>query len=456
VSVAGRATAAAGPRRPRLVASAATTYGATVAAAVLSMVNVLLTARLLGPVGRGQIALVTTIGTVASTVALLGVEQATINLAGREPDRRPALASNALIIALVAGGAASVALALLTGIVPGVTGELSASLVAVALTAIPILVARTYLQSLAEADYRFAWSNGTRVLSPLLGVVVSGVLATAHLLTVGTVVITWLVGQGAGLLVLMWFIARRSAGFGRADAALARRALGFGLKSHLGRVMNLGNYRLDQWLVGALVGARELGRYSVAVALSETLFFLATALASAQRPDLVRATPASAARRAAAVFRAALAVTAPLALALLAAAPVLCTAVFGAGFAGSIDDLRILCLGAFGVIAVKLLGDALTAQRRPLLATAAAGVGLVVTVSLDIALIPGHGGAGAAIASTLAYSAAGAVAGVLFTRTLGGRASDLVPRGRDLRRVMREAVLLGGRLAGPHRARTQS
>ena len=56
--------------------------------------------------------------------------------------------------------------------------------------------------------------------------------------------------------------------------------------------MLLGNYRLDQWFVGAIAGSRELGLYSVAVAWAEALWYLPTALASVQRPDLVRAAAA--------------------------------------------------------------------------------------------------------------------------------------------------------------------
>ena len=51
----------------------------------------------------------------------------------------------------------------------------------------------------------------------------------------------------------------------------------------------LTTYRLDQRLVGAISGARELATYSVAVAWAEALWYLPTALAAVQRPDLVRA-----------------------------------------------------------------------------------------------------------------------------------------------------------------------
>jgi O-antigen/teichoic acid export membrane protein len=155
---------------------------------------------------------------------------------------------------------------------------------------------------------------------------------------------------------------------------------------------------------------------------------------------------AGAARRAARVFRSALVLTVALAAILIAVAPVLCTTVFGERFQDSGVQLRILCLGAFGIVAIKLLGDALTAQRRPLLSTAAAAVGLVFTVGLDLLLIPSHGGLGASVASSIAYTAGGVAAAILFVRVLGARAADLWPRRSDLRSLAHHAAKLAAML----------
>jgi Na+-driven multidrug efflux pump len=84
------------------------------------------------------------------------------------------------------------------------------------------------------------------------------------------------------------------------------------------------------------------------------------------------------------------------------------------------------------MVGLKLLGNALSAQRKPMLANAALAVAFATTIALDIALIPGHGGLGAAIASTIAYTAGGAAVAVIFTRTLRGRIRDLWPRRHDL------------------------
>jgi len=406
---------------------------------VLSLLNVLLVARALGPVGRGDVAFLTTIAILTSNLATLGVEQANANLTGRRPELRASLATNSLLLALLLGVAAAGAVAGLIAAFPALAGESEPALRWLVLAALPALVLKLYLDYSVRADYGYAYANVAWSLEAITNVTVNGTLFALGLLSVGTAVATWLAGQLLATLVLLAFIVRRAAGFGRPDLGLARHALGFGLKTHAGRIMTLGNYRLDQWFVGAISGSRELGLYSVAVAWAEALFYLPTALTLAQRPDLVRASPAEAARQAAAATRVALLVTLPTAIGFALAAPFLTVVVFGEEFRESIPQLRVLAFGGFGIVLLKLLGNALTAQGRPLRATAGVGVAFVATVALDIALIPPYGGLGAAIASTAAYSAAGLAIAVLFGRALGVGPAQLVPRPSDLR-LLGEAV----------------
>ena len=96
------------------------------------------------------------------------------------------------------------------------------------------------------------------------------------------------------------------------------------------------------------------------------------------------------------VFRIAILITIPVVIVLIVAAPILCVTVFGDEFRGSIDDLRVLAPGAFGITAMKLFGNALTAQRQPMLANAALAIAFGATIGLDLLLIPRYGGVGAA------------------------------------------------------------
>ena len=284
-----------------------------------------------------------------------------------------------------------------------------------------------FFQYLLQAEYAFGVTNLAWLSGPLLTATANAILAIGGWITVTTAFIAWICGQWLGVLIMVVSVARRS-GFGPADLGLAKRATGFGLKTHPGRLMGVTNYRADQWLVGAISGSRELGLYSVAVAWAELLFYLPGVLTLVQRPDLVRASPEEAGRRAARVFRIGVFLSSLAAIGLIVLAPFLCTIVFGQEFSGSTNMLRVLALGAAGVAAIDLFPNALTAQRLPIRGAGGIAVAFVVMLSFDIALIPLWGGMGASIATTIAYTAGGLVAALIFVRSLHARASDLVPR----------------------------
>jgi O-antigen/teichoic acid export membrane protein len=420
-------------RTPSFARSAALTYGAQLAAAVLSLLSVLIVARALGAEGRGHVAFLTAMTFLTANLATFGVQEANGNFAASEPRSRRSLATNSVVLALLLGGAAVAVLSGLIAIFPGIAGDSDPTLRLTAFAFIPAILLQIFLRFLVQADYGFAATNAAYVLAPTLNVVGNGLFYAFGILSVNSAVGWWLAGQTLETVLLAWYVQRRLAGFGRPDLGLVRRALRFGAHAHPGRVMLLGNYRLDQWLLGAIAGPRELGVYSVAVAWAEALWYLPTALASVQRPDLVRAAKREASRIATRIFRAAMLVTAVCALVMVVAAPILCTTIFGEEFGDSVNMLRVLVIAAFGVGSVKLLGSALVTQGRPGLQSVAIGAGFVLSVALDILLIPPFGGQGAAFAAAIAHTTAGIVVCVIFLRTLGGGPGDLIPRVGDVR-----------------------
>jgi O-antigen/teichoic acid export membrane protein len=430
-------------------------YGTSLIVAVLSLMNVLIVSRVLGPAGRGGVAFLTAVSWITSSLASGGVEEANANLGATIPEQRKSLATNSVILACLLGGLAMGFVLLLVDLVPPAGGGESSGLLWLAIGSLPILILNLYLRWLVRADYAFGITNIALLITPIANVTINALLAFLGLLSVGTAFATWVAGQTASTVLLAWYVARRQGGFGRPDIRLMRRALGFGLKTQVGRVMLLGNFRLDQWLLGAMAGARELGLYSVAVAWSEALWYLPTAVKFVQRPYLVRSGRQDAARQTAAGFRAATLATAVMGAVMVAAAPFLCETIFGPRFHGSVLMLRILVPGAFGVLALTVFGNALVAKNRPVLSSIALGGGFAFTIVLDVILIPAHGGVGAALASTTAYTAAGVVMGIFFKRALEARTRDLIPTTRDLRWALaRSRGLLrltrwSGRAPGP-------
>jgi O-antigen/teichoic acid export membrane protein len=428
--------------RPSLLVAALATYGTNLGVAVLSLANVLITARALGPSGRGEVAFLTTVGFLTSQFATLGIQQANVNLASRRPALTATLIANSVVLSLALGGAGAGGVALLAVAVPSFADVTSGTLLALMLAAVPMLVLQAAVQQLALAHYRFRQTNAAWLLVPVTTCAVNAVLALAGVLTVGAAAGAWIAGQALATIVLWRALPTTGRGVGRPDAALGREMLSFGMKAQAGRVLLLGNYRLDQWILGPVSGAHALGIYSVAVAWAEVLFFLPTALTMVLRPDLARAAPDAAGRQVARAFRGTMLITAALALVLGAAAPLLCAGVFGQDFRPAASQVRILAAGAFGIVALKLLGTALTAQRRPLRETAAIAIAFVIVIGLDVLLIPPHAGTGAAIASAIGYTAGGVAVVAIFLRTLPAARGSLAPRPSDVPDLLHHAGTL--------------
>jgi O-antigen/teichoic acid export membrane protein len=407
--------------------SAFTTLASQVAIAVLSLANVIVIGRILGPSGRGSVAFLTTIGFISSWLSTFGVDQAISNIGARLPDTRRALAGNAVLLAFFFGGLAAALVLGATLIFPALEGDASRGLLVLVMLNVPLLVLQIYLRQLAAAQYRFTIGNVTAVVPAVVNLVGNlGLYLLGHL-SVGSAIVTWLVGQAIGTLWLAWYVHARLEGFGRPSLSLARESLRFGVRAHTSHTMNLGNYRADQWIMGILSTPQQLGLYSVAVSWAEALFLLPQALMQVQRPDLARSEHHHAGPRAALGFRLSILMTLVFCAAMVAAAPFLCVTVFGEDFRGAIVDLRIVAVGGFGIVALKLLGSALTARDRPLRESFAVGVTFVTVLVLDFVLIPSLGGEGAAIASAVGYTAGGLAMAAVFCWTMKVPARSLLP-----------------------------
>ncbi len=192
-------------------------------------------------------------------------------------------------------------------------------------------------------------------------------------------------------------------GHGRPDRELARRVLRFGLRSQVGGVVNLLNLRLDVVVLGAFAGAAPVGVYVVASKYAELLRLPALALTWVAYPSVARHGATHLTQRAG--------ITLPrlLLFGTVAAAAVGCSAfpllplVYGHEFAAAAWPAALIAVGLVAEPAAGLASAHLMGTGRPGMNSAILGIGLVITVALDLLLIPRHGALGAALASAIAY-----------------------------------------------------
>ena len=194
------------------------------------------------------------------------------------------------------------------------------------------------------------------------------------------------------------------------------------------QVVSLVSYRVELYILNRYEGLSEVGVYSIAVQAGEALWLIAAAVATAVTAPAVHETEARAARLIARAAARGLALTTAAAVALGLVAPFAIPLIFGEDFAGASVPLALLLPGVVVYAPVSILVVYLSVRRgRPRLSLAVSVLGLVVTTALALVLIPRHGGAGAAVASTIGYAAGAALALLFFVRLARATPSTAQP-----------------------------
>jgi hypothetical protein len=164
--------------------SAALTYGSYVGVSVLGLVNVLLVARVLGPVGRGDIAFLMAVAGLTAFMFNLSVQEANGNLAGLRPHKTSSLLTNSLLLSVVLGLAAAATAVATLEYVPLLRREVPKVDLILALVSMPLLILQTYLVYLARGGYYFAIANWALLLAPITTLVANAGATAAGELTV--------------------------------------------------------------------------------------------------------------------------------------------------------------------------------------------------------------------------------------------------------------------------------
>jgi lipopolysaccharide/colanic/teichoic acid biosynthesis glycosyltransferase len=192
-------------------------------------------------------------------------------------------------------------------------------------------------------------------------------------------------------------------GWGLPSPGLAKRIVAFGARGQLGNMLWLMNLRFDFVLLGALAGPAVLGVYAVASKFAELMRLVPTAVNYVLYPRFARLGKAKAtaeARRLLPLNTAlTVAMTPFLAAATLVALPIL----YGQAYRGAITPAEIIIVGLSVEGAAAVASAYLVGIGRPGLNSVGMGVGTIITVTLDVILIPRYGAIGGAITSAVTY-----------------------------------------------------
>jgi O-antigen/teichoic acid export membrane protein len=368
-----------------------------------SLALLLVTARTLGPSGRGVFAFFLLWPALGGYLLSLGLPGANLKFAAERPERAAGLFGNGLAVSVGIG--ALVAVVLAAGPADWLVGPMPSTVTWLAGLTLAVTVAFNAITwtQMGLGDY-----VGPNLLKGAVPLVAAAVLLALDAAGVGDGSVTAAAAVYAACVLAATGIAgaalARRGGPPALDLPLLRVTLAFAVRFQGILVAQTVSFRADQWVLGASHGPAALGVYSLAVSVSEVATYLASARGMTVFRSAARGTSGSARRLVAEVV----AVTAASAALVAAIGVWAIPLVFGEGFRDAVGLLALLLPGTVGLGLLRVCGNELSGRGRPGVVAVVAIAQAVGLLGAFLLLVPDGGGRAAAIVSSAGYLLGGA------------------------------------------------
>ena len=402
----------------RLVRAGVTTYVFSALTLLAHLVSGVVTARALGPSGRGVTVALTTLSQLAGFLFAMGVAQSLSYYIARRPEDGPALFTTWVVMLLPLTALALVIAELLLPVIfSGPGGEQAVMIGRWFLITIVVVVGLELNYGLLLGTQDFFAYNVLRFAQPAVIAVALVVLWWVDLLTVESALISATVGAALLLAVGLARSVRR-VGVGSFDMHLGLRTLWYGVRGQGNTVAANLNARLDVAMLPAFVSTASVGLYSVATNISLIVHQMANTFAGLVLPAAAQE-PERGPLKVVGSLWATLAVTAVLAGVLALFARPLIAFVYGEDFRDAAASLLLLLPGAVLFAGSSILSAGIYAAERPFTATLTQLLGMAVTVVGLFVFLRTGGVTAAALVSSVAYATVFVATLVAYKRVSG-------------------------------------
>jgi O-antigen/teichoic acid export membrane protein len=391
-------------------------------------------ARVLGPSGKGTVALAVLVPTFASQFLRFGVDVANVYFLGSKKHALQAILGNSLMVVVAT---TMVAVPVYVICIPLISDTIAAGvepsllLLAGLLLPLSLLVGHLSpiflgLQRVKKYNFIALWGKVTAFFFIVVLVVV---------LSLGVVGAIWATIL-ASLLVVSWALKELSKEVSvkpTLNPGLLKESISLGFRAYLGNVVQFFNYRLDMFVVNYFIGVANVGFYSTAVTGAELLWYIPQAVATILFPRTAATGVEEAKLFTPKVCRNTFLITLIAALGLSIVSKPLILFIYGEAFAPSVIPLWLLMPGVVALSISKILTSDLAGRGLLQYGAYSSAISLIATVICDLVLIPRWGIAGAAVASSISYCIATLVVLFFYVRISGnGLAVVLIPRKEDV------------------------
>jgi O-antigen/teichoic acid export membrane protein len=364
-----------------------------------------MTARQLGADGKGQYTAVATWVLVTSWVASIGLKDSVAYFQSRRTEQSSQILTTTLLYAVAMGTLGVLVAELLAPVAFRAQAGHVVHLARVIFPLILLVVGSQAMEGLLAGHHRFVMLSGLQAAASI-----GSAVAMAGCLLFGGLTVERALIAKFGVMALCAVVGLASTALrvrpGRPSRALARDMTVYGSKLTFEGVGQLSNTQLDLLILPAVLAARQIGLYAVAVSTVSVIYLIFGRLAQIVLPVAARSDPDEAVAFTARMVRLVLMGSIASAIPMGLAARPLFVHVYGRAFAGSVTPLLILLPGMVSWSAYRVSAAGLQGVGRPGDTSRAQVVATIITFVGLGALLHPLGIRGAAITSTVAYTTA--------------------------------------------------
>lgn len=364
-------------------------------------INVLtgvLTARYLGPEGRGEQAAMVNWSQFLAFCVSFGLPSALVYHAKKNTADTAKLYGVALVMGTGFGLVAMVAGILL---LPLWLKSFDAQVVHFAQWAMavcPLIVISQINNAILQVRGEYNRYNRLRYLVPLCTLLMLAVLIWTGAITPYTTALAYLLPSIPLFLAMTWRLWRIYMPKLRETGQQAKRLMTYGMSSYGNDLIGQVAAYADQILIAGFLTPADLGLYAVAVSLARMVNIFATSITVVLFPKASGLPREEALALTFKAFRISTTVTLLASGALMLAAPLVINLLYGPDFKQALTVFRFLLLEASIGGGTLVLAQAFMALGKPKIVTLLQGTGLLMVVPLLFLLVPKYGLTGAGIA----------------------------------------------------------
>jgi len=370
-----------------------------------AIASTIITARVLGPSGKGLYSVLTLTAAIALMIGELGFGHAVVYYIGNKKLSLKECVSSSLftqvLISIVITGLLVLAI---KHYKETIYANLPYSYVWMVVGLFPFILFSASLRSAIQGLYKIPLLNLLHILQSAGFLLLLYFLLVVFDWSLKGAIIAWGTSSLIGFFILFLAVIRENGlGFSGVNSKAIKKLFSFGIRTYGGNFLKFIQYRFDIIIVAYFLPPTAVGYYAVATTVAEVVWQFPNAVQTVLFPRIASLSKSDAKDFTPTICRQVVLITGIACCLLLVIANVLIPFAFGQEYSPSIRPLAILLPGVFTLAIWKILHADLVAQGFPIIYSFTALLSTLTMVLLDFFFIPAWGINGAAFACSVSY-----------------------------------------------------